>query len=184
MFLANFFDEYHALPPEQRDEVFARIARVRAMPELPKTLAEARANLLPVVRSRTFFEQVPLLMKSAPGQTAAVAWKPLGGFLGVGLAFDEPDTLRYLGPGELARWGLSFEQALAMAVENLRPRSTEPLEQLAPGTCKAPWTDNYAASRVLLDEVVRRCPVKGSARGARCPIATCSSSPAPRTRKG
>lgn len=162
VFLSNFFDEYHAVPPEQRDEVFARIARVRVTPELPETLAEARANLLPVVRSRTFFEQVPLLMKSTPGETAAIAWKPLGGFLGVGLAFDEPDTLRYLGPGELARWGLSFEQALAMAMENLRPRSTERLEQLAPGTCKAPWTDNYAASRMLLDEVVRRCPVKGA----------------------
>ncbi len=162
VFLANFFDEYLSGPPEQRDEVFARLARVRELPDMPETLAEARPNLLPVVRSRTFFEQLPLVMKSEPGKPAPIAWKPLGGFLGVGLAFDGPDTLRYLGPGELARWGLSFEQALGIAMENLRPRSTEPLEQLAPGTCKAPWEDNYAASRLLLDEVVRRCPVKGT----------------------
>ncbi|MFY0571892.1 hypothetical protein ACN28E_49795 [Archangium lansingense] len=135
---------------------------MRAMPEMPETLAEARPNLLPVVRSRTFFEQVPLVMKSTPGKATPVAWKPLGGFLGVGLAFDGPDTMRYLGPGELTRWGVSFEQALGMAVENLRSRSTEPLEQLAPGTCKSPWQDSYAASRMLLDEVVRRCPVKGT----------------------
>lgn len=162
VFLANFLDEYLALAPEQRDEVFARIVRVRTMPDVPETLAEARPNLLPVVRSRTFFEQVRLMMKSAPDEATPVTWKPLGEFLGVGLAFDGPDTLRYLGPGELARWGVSFEQALGMAVENLRSRSTEPLERLAPGTCKSPWEDSYAASRMLLDEVVRRCPVKGT----------------------
>ncbi|HYO60062.1 hypothetical protein [Archangium sp.] len=152
VFLSNFFDEYLATAPEQRDEVFARLTRVRAMPALPETLAEARPNLLPVVRGRAFFEQLPL----------SIAWKPLSGFLGVGLAFDGPDTLRYLGPDELARWGVSFDQALGMAMENLRPRSTEPLEQLAPGTCESPWEDNYAASRLLLEEVVRRCQVKGT----------------------
>ncbi|MFE8602983.1 DUF1444 family protein [Archangium violaceum] len=162
VFLANFFDEYHAVPPEKRDEVFTRITRVRSMPGLPATLAEARPNLLPVVRSRTFFEQLRLVMQGPPGKSPPIVWKPLGGFLGVGLAFDGPDTLRYLGPDELTRWGVSFEQALGMAVENLRSRSTEPLEQLAPGTCKAPWEDSYAASRMLLDEVVRRCPVKGA----------------------
>ncbi|HEX5745217.1 MAG TPA: hypothetical protein VFZ09_03175 [Archangium sp.] len=162
VFLANFFDEYHAVPPEKRDEVLARLARVQNLPDLPATLAEARPNLLPVVRSRTFFEQLRLVMKGPPGKPLPIAWKPLGGFLGVGLAFDGPDTLRYLGPEELTRWGVSFEQALGMAVENLRPRSTEPLEQLAPGTCKAPWEDSYAASRMLLDEVVRRCEVKGT----------------------
>jgi hypothetical protein len=152
VFLSNFFDEYLATAPEQRDEVFVRLTRVRDMPALPETLAEARPNLLPVVRSRTVFEQVPL----------SIAWRPLSGFLGVGLAFDGPDTLRYLGPDELARWGLSFDQALGLAVENLRSRSTEPLEQLAPGTCQSPWEDSYAASRLLLDEVVRRCQVKGT----------------------
>ncbi|AKJ07977.1 uncharacterized protein YtpQ (UPF0354 family) [Archangium gephyra] len=162
VFLANFFDESLAVPPEKRDEVFARISRVRSMPDLPATLAEARQNLLPVVRSRTFFEQLHLVMKGPPGKPPPIAWKPLGGFLGVGLAFDGPDTLRYLGPDELTRWDISFEQALGMALENLRPRSTEALEQLAPGTCKSPWEDSYAASRLLLDEVVRRCPVKGT----------------------
>lgn len=162
VFLANFYDEYLAGAPERRDGVFARITRVRETPDMPGTLAEARPHLLPVVRSRTFFEQLLLVMKNTPDHSTPIAWKPLAGFLGVSLAFDGPDTLRYIGPGELARWGVSFEQALGLAMENLRSRSTEPLEQLAPGTCKSPWEDSYAASRMLLDEVVRRCPVKGS----------------------
>ncbi|QRN98422.1 hypothetical protein JRI60_05020 [Archangium violaceum] len=162
VFLSNFFDEYLASPPEQRDEVFARLTRVRTMPALPKTFAEARSKLMPVVRGRTFFEQLRLVVKSGPGTPVPIPWKPLSGFLGVGLAFDGPDTLQYLGPDELARWGVSFDQALDAALGNLRQRSTEKLVQLAPGTCESPWEDNYASSRLLLEEVVRGCKVQGA----------------------
>lgn len=162
LFLSNFFDEYLATPPEEREELFARLARVRSRPTLPKTFAEARPNLLPVVRGRTFFEQLRLVVKGGPTKQAPISWRPLGGFLGVGLAFDGPDTLQYLGQDELARWGLSFDQALTVALENLRQRSQEALVQPAPGTCESPWEDNYASSRLLLEEVVRRCPVRGA----------------------
>ncbi|PTL83086.1 hypothetical protein DAT35_13815 [Vitiosangium sp. GDMCC 1.1324] len=162
VFLSNFYDEYRALPPEMQDEVFTRISRVRDMPELPKTYAEARPNLLPVVRGRTFFEQLRLVVKDGAAKPVPISWKPLGPFLGVGLAFDGPDTLRYLGPDDLTRWSVSFDQALGVGLENLRQRSSEPLEQLSPGACQAPWEDNYAASRLLLDEVVRRCKVRGA----------------------
>ncbi len=162
VFLGNFFDEYLATAPEERNEVLSRLTRVRAMPALPKTFAEVRPNLLPVVRGRTFFEQLRMVVKGTPGTSAPIAWKPVDGFLGAGLAFDGPDTLQYLGPDELARWGVTFDEAFSVALENLRQRSTEPLEQLAPGTCQAPWEDNYASSRLLLDEVVRRCKVRGA----------------------
>jgi hypothetical protein len=161
LFLGNFFDEYLAVAPEERDEVFARITRFRDRPALPKTFAEARRNLLPVVRGRTFFEQLRMVVKGGEGKPVPISWKPVGPFLGAGLAFDGPDTLQYLGPEELGRWGVSFDEAFPVALENLRQRSTEALEQLAPGTCEAPWEDNYAASRLLLEEVVRRCRVKG-----------------------
>ncbi|MFL5351727.1 hypothetical protein [Archangium sp.] len=162
VFLANFYEEYRATVPEKRDEVFARFSHVKDLPALPGTFAEARPNLMPVVRSRTFFEQLRMVVKGGAGKPVPISWKPLGTFLGVGLAFDGPDTLRYLGPDELARWGVSFEQGMNAALENLRRRSPEPLEQLAPGTCQSPWEDSYAASRLLLDEVVRRCQVHGT----------------------
>ena len=161
VFLGNFFDEYLALAPEQRDEVFAQLSRMRDRPTLPKTYAEARPNLLPVVRGRTFFEQLRMVVKGGAGKPVPISWKPVGPFLGAGLAFDGPETLQYLGPEELARWGISFDEAFTAALGNLRQRSTEALEQLAPGTCQAPWQDNYASSRLLLDEVVRRCEVRG-----------------------
>jgi hypothetical protein len=161
VFLSNFFDEYRAAPPQQRHEVLTRLTRVRSAPTMPGTFAAVRPHLMPVVRGRTFFERLRLEVKGRQDLSTLLAWKPLGGVLGVGLAFDGPDTLRYLGPDELRRWGVSFEEALALALANLRQRSSESLETLAPGTCQAPWRDTYAASRLLLDEVVRRCPVRG-----------------------
>jgi hypothetical protein len=161
VFLGNFFDEYRALAPEQREAVFAQLSRMQDRPTLPRSFAEARPNLLPVVRGRTFFEQLSLVVKDSAGRPAPVVWKAVGPFLGAGLAFDGPDTLQYLGFEELERWGLSFDGAFKVALENLRQRSTEALDQLAPGTCMAPWEDNYASSRLLLVEVVRRCAVRG-----------------------
>ncbi len=133
-----------------------------APPALPKTFAEARPKLMPVVRGRTFFEQLRLVVKGGAGKPVPIPWKPLSGFLGVGLAFDGPETLQYLGPDELAHWGVSFDQALDVALGNLRRRSTEKLVQLAPGTCESPWEDNHASSRLLLEEVVRGCEVRGT----------------------
>ncbi|WNG30839.1 hypothetical protein F0U62_47610 [Cystobacter fuscus] len=161
VFLGNFFDEYRATPPEQRHEVLGRLTHVRSAPTMPEAFADIRPHLMPVVRGRTFFERLRLEVKGRKDLATLLSWKPLGGFLAVGLAFDGPDTLRYIGPDELRRWGVSFEEALALALENLRRRSSESLEPLAPGTCQAPWQDTYAASRLLLEEVVRRCPVRG-----------------------
>ncbi|WNG21298.1 hypothetical protein [Cystobacter fuscus] len=161
VFLGNFFDEYRATPPEQRHEVLRRLTHVRSAPTMPEAFADVRPHLMPVVRGRTFFERLRLEVKGHKDLATLLSWKPLGGFLGVGIAFDGPDTLRYIGTDELRRWGVSFEEALALALENLRRRSSESLEQLAPGTCQAPWRDTYASSRLLLEEVVRRCPVRG-----------------------
>jgi uncharacterized protein YtpQ (UPF0354 family) len=151
--LSNLYGEYLAAPPERREELFTRFTKVRQAPSLPDTFAQARRDLMPVVRGRVFFEQT--------ATTVPIAWRLLGGFLGVGLAFDGPDTLRYLKPEELKHWGVSFEQAFDVAMENLRQRSTEPLAVLAPGTCQSAWNDTYGSSRLLLEEVVLHCPVLG-----------------------
>jgi hypothetical protein len=46
-------------------------------------------------------------------------------------------------------------------MENLRSQSSEPLIPVAPGVCASGWRDSHAVSRMLLDEVVRRCKVRG-----------------------
>lgn len=162
LFLSNFYDDYRAAPPERRDEVLQRLLRLHETPDVPDTYASVRPALMPVLRPRSYFELLGLLEESAnrPGKEA-VTWRPLGDVMAVALVHDTPDAMQYIGPEQLERWGVGFDAAYTDALENLRRHSPEPLETLAPGTCRSTWKDNYAASRLLLDEVLRRCPVKG-----------------------
>ncbi|HYO67291.1 MAG TPA: DUF1444 family protein, partial [Archangium sp.] len=163
VFLSNFHAEYLAAPPERRGEVLQRLLSLHTAPKVPEAYAAVRSELLPVVRPRSYFELAGLLVTSDKAQPAKapVSWQPVGDVMAVAVVHDGPDTMRYIDPEQLARWGVSFDTARADALENLRRRSTEPLEQLAPGTCASAWRDNYDTSRLLLEELVRRCPVRG-----------------------
>lgn len=164
LFLANFHAEYRAAPPERRSEVLQRLLVLHEAPKVPAAYAAVRPELLPVLRPRSYFELLGLLgtgQDAAQPGTTPVTWRPLGEVMAVALVHDGPETMRYIDPEQLTRWGVSFDTAHADALENLRRRSSEPLEMLAPGTCASTWEDNYATSRLLLDEVVRRCPVRG-----------------------
>jgi uncharacterized protein YtpQ (UPF0354 family) len=162
IFLTNIYGEYLGAPPEERDEVLRRVTAVGRAPETPTSYAAARSALLPVVRPRASFEVLEILDPSDPMTGLRIAeWRPLGEVLAVALVHDTPDAMKYLGPKELKQWGITFEEAAAAAVENLRRQSQDALIPLSPGTCLAPWRDSYASSRLLLDEVLRRCPVRG-----------------------
>ncbi len=168
IYLGNFYDEYRASPPERRAHVLDRLVRFSASHQSgPTSYAAARSALLPVVRPLSYFELLKLgeLGSPADGGVASdeppVTWRPLGEVLSVALVLDTPDAMRYVGPKDFAQWGTTFEQASADALENLRRKSSEELVALAPGTCRANWGDSYASSRLLLDEVLRRCPVRG-----------------------
>jgi hypothetical protein len=164
LFLSNLHDEYRAAPPERRSEVLQRLLALHQAPKVPEAYAAVRPELLPVLRPRSYFELLGLAgtgQDGGPSGKAPVVWRPLGEVMALALVHDGPETMRYIDPEQLERWGVSFDTAHADALANLRRRSTEPLETLAPGTCASPWEDNYATSRLLLDEVVRRCPVRG-----------------------
>ncbi|MCY1082789.1 hypothetical protein [Archangium lansingense] len=159
LFLTNVYDDYRAAPPGQRTRVLERIISVhQAPPSAPEAYAQARPALLPVIRPRSYFE---MLQVRGTADSPSAAWRPLGEVLAVSLVQDLPDSMRYIHPGDLERWGVSFDEAYAHALANLRARSREPLVSIGPGVCAAAWGDSYSPSRLLLDEVVKRCLVRG-----------------------
>jgi|GEM_PF-316579 len=172
LFLGNFFNDYQSLPPERRAEALQRLVRFSAAPpEGPTTYEAARPLLLPVLRPRAHFELLSLGQTGEPTDGGAeggkewVRWEPLGGVLARALVVDTPDAMKFVGPEDLSRWGVTFEQASADALMNLRRRNQEDpgtLTQLAQGACFTAWSDSYGSSRLLLlEEVLRQCPVRG-----------------------
>ncbi|RKH64388.1 DUF1444 family protein [Corallococcus aberystwythensis] len=157
LFLANFHREYQDAPPERRVAVLARLGRAGVLPEAPATYAQARPYLRLVIRARDTFEQ----FSQQTGESAPVSWRPVGEVLAEALVQDTPDAMRYVPVEELTRWGITYEQARADAMANLRRMDTVPLRQLTLGACALFTNDSYAASRLLLEDVVRGCEVKG-----------------------
>lgn len=161
IFLTNFYAEYQAAPPERRGEVLARLTKTNLSVDTPKTYEQARPDLMLVVRPRASFELLAAHTGGPVGAKSPVSWRPLGEVLAVALVQDTPDAMRYVPPEELERWGITFDQAHADALSNLRRRGMEPLTPVVPGACALSTNDSYGASRLLLAEVVRRCEVRG-----------------------
>ncbi|WP_224367868.1 hypothetical protein [Hyalangium versicolor] len=162
IFLGNLYEEYRAAPPEQRDRALQRITVLGRAPGSPISYTSARSSLVPVVRPRAYFAllEIPDLNNLSPFPRP-VEWRPLGEVLAVAIVLDTGDAMKYLGQEQFREWGITFDEALGVAMENLRSQSSEPLIPVAPGVCASGWRDSHDVSRMLLDEVVRRCKVRG-----------------------
>ena len=76
--------------------------------------------------------------------------RDLAGGLAAALVFDGEKAMAFITEDQLARWHVSFDDALAIAVNNLKTKSMGRFKQLAPGLYASPWRDNYDAARLLL----------------------------------
>lgn len=162
IFLGNLYDEYRSAPPEKREVVLRRITAMGRAPSSPISYTSARTSLMPVVRPRAYFSLLEIVDPKSPlGSPRPAEWRALGEVLSVAVVLDTPDAMKYLGQEQFQEWGITFDEALGVATENLRSQSAEPLIPVAPGICASGWRDSYGVSRLLLDEVVRRCKVRG-----------------------
>jgi hypothetical protein len=156
--LGNLRRELEAAPASERSARIQRFVRALNEPKTPPDFATARADVLPVVRDRYFFEQLPL-MRRPNGLTAA--FQVVGENLAIAAAIDHPDGIATIAGETLAGWNTGLDQVMEVARENLRKRSAAPFASVAPGVCASTWNDDYDGARMLLPDVLARCRVKG-----------------------
>jgi len=131
----------------------------------PRSLQEASARLLPMVRDRRYLD-IAMMTAQASGQAGAAdiapfPFRPLAGELAVTLVLDAESSTSLVVDGDLETWGVDFDDALEVAMENLRRRTPDLLEPLAPGLYISRWNDAYDASRMLLTELLQRLHLRG-----------------------
>ncbi len=167
-FLASAHQFYCQAPFWRRRRVIKRYASTmfhRPLLDYPKTFDEARGNLVPVVHTTGYLDVADLLMRTRSSSDGAggssMHFQPLAGTLCVGLAYDTPLALGLFPAAQLAKWGVTFDDAMKAARYNLSVRSRDPMAQVAPGLYMAPWQDANAAGRILLTELLTRLPVDG-----------------------
>ncbi len=128
-----------------------------------RTFEQVRPTPMPVIRHRGMLEEMRLEHVREHGWDAlfAVVWREIAEDCVELLAIDRPDSTSTLTQGPKEAWGITFEQALAIAHDNLRDATPERFVEVAAGIYQGAWQDAYDTSRVLLPDVLQRVPVKG-----------------------
>jgi hypothetical protein len=165
LFLGNAYNEYVGASRAVRREIVRRYASLdeRARGDEGKDVdyAAARPMLLPRVRERFYHASLRLRMRIDGMDGDLSMARPFNDDLTVELVLDYPDAIRTISADTLQAWGVSFEEALAVAKDNLWKKSNENFEPLMPGLWRSPWADSHDASRLFLHELVWQQQVKG-----------------------
>ena len=166
LFLGNLLHDLQHARRAERPAVLRRFLDGVLAPgaSIPATYAEARPLLMPVVRSRGDMGIVELSTVAAAGPADTAfrpATKPLAGDLVIALVCDQPTAMAYVNEGELPKWGVTFDQALADALDNLRSLPEHGgWQQMAGGVWSGEWGDAYDSSRILLPDLIHRVGVR------------------------
>ncbi|WP_071333063.1 hypothetical protein [Burkholderia contaminans] len=159
--LHNLFRDYAAAKPSERDTVLKRQANAMMQHEIPTDFAAARAKLRPVIRSATERCVATLQLAGQPGITA-LAFRPLCENIEIGIAYDGEFNIARLPTATLDQWGVSFDEACDIAIDNLRAESSKPWAALPNGVFLSQFDDSYDAARLLLTDLLHRQPIAGA----------------------
>ncbi len=172
IYLGNFYAEYLAAPIMGRGKVFTRfMAAFTNKPAEDDSFDNVKGQLLPRVRERFYYQsfELNMLIDRAHRPPANPARPPLEDFinrplneeLSVELVVDLPDSIRTVSKRDLTKWAVSFDDAMAIAKDNLWRASNQEFKRIRPGLFVSPWQDTHDASRLFLHDLIWQLPVRG-----------------------
>ena len=136
--LHNAYRDYCAADRKRRPEVLAHYIHSMHAPDLPATFAEARDGLRPVLRGRAMIEYMRLTQMGQGGaQSFMDGAAPFSADSVLMLAYDSAHSIQTLSASALTDWGVSFDAALAVALDNLRDMTVANFVPAAPGVLVA-----------------------------------------------
>ena len=164
LFLDNAYQEYCAAAKKDRLLLLKRFCRswFLTSKEMPGEYEDAKPDLLPAVRARSYYENASLHMLAEGKSGASWPQQIVGEHLAVTLVYDLPEAMRSVNQEDLDGWGVTFYEAMEAARENLLrlPHSFIGPEE-GEGVYLSATNDNYDASRLLLLDTIRQLRVKG-----------------------
>ena len=157
--LANLYKQYRDAARADRPRVLEMCMAILRDTSLPHTFEEVRAKLLPAVRARSYAESVRLSARLAgtalPGTSAAA----LGDDVVTVIAVDDADSMSIVTAAQFDAWGVSFDEALDAALDNLRAIPGGGFARGPDGVMVGDWNDAYDSSRLLLPDVIHRAGI-------------------------
>jgi hypothetical protein len=154
--LQDFYPNYCEVESAQRGGVLDHIVKLvqRSLTPAPLDRRKAQSLLVPRIVGRASIEQARVQGESVPHQL-------LGEAVAITLGLDYPELIQGVQQSNLDQWGMTVEQALRFATENLWKRSEEPLKEIAPGVLQSAYGDGNDAARILLQTKLQGLALPG-----------------------
>lgn len=154
-YVGNTFLDYQGLPPDRQAQMLVDYARdiINEGQEENLSYEAARPRLKPTVKNITHLINIQA--------EVTTPYRPLAGPLCVIAVVDSPTNMHLVHEAHLKRWGVSFDEVLDLAIENLRAESPLKFTRHEEGFWLSDYHDYFDASRLLLPELWSQLPVKG-----------------------
>ncbi len=155
--LHNMYPEYCAANKNERVLQLDRFMHLVRPSGIPSTFAEARSQLMPALRGKGMVEYVRLSELGKQSDTpSGFLFLPFSRDTALVLMIDGEQTMQSFGIDQLAQWGVSLDEVMAAAMDNLRDRSVDQFTQPQRGVFMGTWADAYDSSRILLPDLAHR----------------------------
>src|SRR5215469_17577280 len=125
--LHNAFKDYQKANRKDRDGLLDRYLGAFSAPPDRYNREVALLNLMPVIRDKAMFEYALLTgrLSGINKPSNVTPTKPFMDHLVIALVVDSADSVVTVTQGKLEEWGVEFEFALKLAMDNLRDRTRD-----------------------------------------------------------
>ncbi|MFZ6721642.1 hypothetical protein [Undibacterium sp. Ji49W] len=155
--LHNAYRDYCASPKKQRDTVLLKYTAGLKLEGIPDDFASAKAHLMPSVKPRGQGEYLRLtsLIQDKPMSydEASLNFSDDAVLM---LAYDTEHSMALVNRSNFETWGVSVQDAMDVALGNLRDRTADKFVELGVGVVAGVWDDAYDSSRILLPDLAYR----------------------------
>ncbi|MGN7100324.1 hypothetical protein ACTHR6_01860 [Ralstonia holmesii] len=157
--LWNVYTEYRASRGSNRKRILTNYVlglkgtlKIQELPNLP--FSDVRKALRPQVRSKSLTDNERYEFKGEDlSQFEPTPRQPFSTDANILLAYDEGGTIMHVGQSMLDSWGVSFSEALDIALKNLAAISRPRFKEIKSGLFTGEWNDYYDDSRLLLPKL-------------------------------
>jgi hypothetical protein len=158
-YLGNIYQEYQRLEPDEREQLIRRFLTMWHTTDLPvpEEFDLVKADLLPALRARSYFEVD--LQLAGNGDGFVPPYETIGEHLALSLVYDLPTAMMTVSDETMDKWGVTFYEAMEVAKRNLLEK---PLQYAQVGSAFALANgDSYDATRMVLLDFIRQLDVPG-----------------------
>jgi hypothetical protein len=157
--LDNLFHYYSSRTGDAREDFLRTQVRNWFVTQkgTPADFEDAKADLLPRLESRAELE-----FDNLEGRFGERPYHAIGEHLGLALVYDWPDAVRWIGQQDLQTWGVTFENAIEIARQNLVTLGPPVLTSPRLGLYVTCTGDNYDATRLMRVDLIRNLSVRGA----------------------